>query len=147
MAVMIDSWPLPQMPLRFLRISRGTYQTIIGEAPQQTRYTIARQPRRWRVERSLQQPGGDWAIVSVQPAESLKGAIEWCDVDVRENGALRSPAAAGRLAERADVVRQDKRADDPRFQPRQRRCLRCLGLFPSQHAGHRICDRCRSAGA
>ena len=101
MAVMIDSWPLPQMPLRFLRISRGTYQTIIGAAPQQTRYTIARQPRRWRVERSLQQPGGDWAIVSVQPAESLKGAIEWCDVDVRENGALRSPAAAGRLGARA----------------------------------------------
>jgi hypothetical protein len=143
MTVMIDSWPLPRMPLRFRRISRGKYQTIIGEAPQRTRYTIARQHRRWRVERSLQQPGGDWAIVSVQPAESLQGAIEWCDVDVRENGALQSPAVAGRLAERADVVLAHRRSGDPRFEPQHRRCLRCLGLFASQHAGHRMCDRCR----
>jgi hypothetical protein len=92
MAVMIGSWPLPRMPLRFLRVSRGTYQAIVGEAPQRTRYAIAGHHRRWRVDRSLQQPGGDWAIVSVQPAESLKGAMEWCDIDVRENEALRSPA-------------------------------------------------------
>jgi len=143
MGVMIDSWPLPRMPLRFLCIRRGTYQTIIGETPQRTRYTIARQHRRWRVERSLQQPGGDWAIVSVQAAESLKGAIEWCDVDVRENGALRSPAVAGRLAERADVVREDPRAGDPRKQPRQRTCLGCLRGFASQHAGNRLCEACR----
>jgi hypothetical protein len=56
MAVMIGSWPLPRMPLRFLRIGQGTYQTIVGEAPQRTRYAIAGQRRRWRVERSLQQP-------------------------------------------------------------------------------------------
>ena len=56
MAVMIDAWPLPQKVLRFARTSRGTYQAIVGEAPQRTRYAIAGHRRRWRVERSLQQP-------------------------------------------------------------------------------------------
>ena len=98
MTVMIDSWPLPRMPLRFLRISRGTYQTIVGEAPQRTRYTIAGHHRKWFVERSLQQPGDGWAIVSVQPAESLKAAMDRCDVEVRENRALRSPAVAAHRA-------------------------------------------------
>jgi len=94
MAVMINSWPLPRMPLRFLRTGTGTYQTIIGEAPQRTRYTITGRHRKWCVERSIQQPGGDWAIVSVHPAESLKDAMDWCDVDARKNGALPPPAVA-----------------------------------------------------
>jgi hypothetical protein len=71
MVVRIDSWPLPRMPLRFHRSGRGTYQTIAGEAPQRTRYAIIGRHRNWCVERSLQQPGGGWAIVSVQPAASL----------------------------------------------------------------------------
>jgi hypothetical protein len=104
MAVMIDAWPLPQKVLRFARTSRGTYQAIVGEAPQRTRYTIAGRHRRWCVERSLQQPGGDWAIVSVQAAESLKVAMDRCDVDARENGALRSPAVAACRAERHGMV-------------------------------------------
>jgi len=99
MTVTIDSWPLPRMPLRFLRISRGTYQTIVGEAPQRTRYTIAGHHRRWHVERSLQQPGGGWAIVSVQPADSLKAAMDRCDVDARKNGARPSPPVAAHPAE------------------------------------------------
>ena len=94
MAVMIDSWPLPRMPLRFRRIRAGTYQTIVGEAPQRTRYTIAGQHRRWRVERSLQEPGGGWTTVSVQAAESLKDAMDRCAVDARETGALRSAVVA-----------------------------------------------------
>jgi len=99
MAVMIESWPLPRMALRFLRTSRGTYQTIVGEAPRRIRYAIAGQHRRWCVERSLQQPGGGWAIVSVQPAASLKAAMDRCDVDARENRALPSPPVAAHHAE------------------------------------------------
>jgi hypothetical protein len=94
MAVMIDAWPLPRMPLRFLRISRGKYQTIIGEAPQRTRYTITGRHRKWCVERSLQQPGGGWAIVSVQPADSLRAAMDRCDVYARKNGARPPPPVA-----------------------------------------------------
>jgi hypothetical protein len=91
MAVTIGSWALPRMPLRFLRISRGTYQTIIGEAPQRIRYAITGRHRKWCVERSLQQPGGGWAIVAVQPADSLKAAMDGCDIDARKNVALSSP--------------------------------------------------------
>ncbi len=94
MAATIAAWPLRRVPLRFVRTGRGTYQTIVGEAPQRIRYTIAGQHRRWFVERSLQQPDGGWVIVSVQPAASLKAAMERCDVDARENGALPPPPAA-----------------------------------------------------
>ena len=99
MAVMIDSWPLPRMSLRFLRTGRGTYQTIVGEAPQRIRYVITGRHRNWCVERSLQQPSGGWAIVSVQPADSLKAAMDRCDVDARKNGALPSPPVAAHHAE------------------------------------------------
>ena len=94
MTVMINAWPLPQKVLRFRRTGRGTYQAIVGEAPQRTCYTIAGRHRRWCVERSLQQPSGGWAIVSVQPADSLKAAMDRCDVDARKNGTLPSPPVA-----------------------------------------------------
>jgi hypothetical protein len=99
MAVMIDSWPLPWMPLRFLRVRGGMYQTIVGEAPRWIRDTIAGHHRRWRVERSLQQPGGGWAIVSVQPVDCLKAAMDRCDLDARRNGALPSPPVAAHHAQ------------------------------------------------
>ena len=94
MTVMIDSWPLPRMPLRFLRIRSGMYQTIAGDAPRQTRYTIAGHHRRWRVEQSLQQPGGGWTTVSVQPAHSLKAAMDRCDTDARNDAVQRFAAVA-----------------------------------------------------
>ena len=94
MAVIIDSWPLPRMPLRFRRIRGGTYQTIVGEVPQQTRYAISGWHRKWCVERSLRQPDGGWAAVSVQPADSLKEAMDRCDVDARKNGARSHPPVA-----------------------------------------------------
>ncbi len=94
MTVMIDSWPPPRMPLRFRRTGPGTYQTVVGETPQRTRYTITGRHRKWCVERSLQQPGGGWAIASVQPADSLKAAMDRCDVDARKNGARRTPPIA-----------------------------------------------------
>ena len=94
MAVMINSWPLPRMPLRFLRTGTGTYQTIVGEAPQRTRYAITGRHRKWCIERSLQQPGGGWAIVSVQPADSLRAAMDRCDVYARKNGTRPPPPVA-----------------------------------------------------
>ena len=102
MVVMIDSWPLPRMPLRCLRIRGGMYQAIAGDAPRRIRYTIAGHHRRWHVERSLQRPGGGWAMVSVQPADSLKAAMDRCDVDAQKNEARPSPGAA---AYRARVQR------------------------------------------
>jgi hypothetical protein len=94
MAVMIDSWPLPQKVLRFARTGRGTYQAIVGVAPRQTRYTIAGRHGRWRVERSSQKPGGGWTVDSLPPASHLSVAMDQCYDDARENGVLRSLTVA-----------------------------------------------------
>ena len=99
MAVMINAWPLPQKVLRFARSSGGTYQAIVGVAPRQTRYTIAGRHGRWRVERSLQKPGGGWTVDSLPPASHLSIAMDQCYDDARENGALRSLSVAPRNGE------------------------------------------------
>ena len=99
MAVMIDGWPVPQKVLRFVRTGRGTYQAVVGVAPRQVRYTIAGQRGRWRVERSVQKPGGGWTVDSLQLATHVDAAMDQCYDDARETGVLRSPSVAIRHAE------------------------------------------------
>ncbi len=99
MAVMIDSWPLPQKVLRFVRIGRGTYQAIVGMAPRQIRYTISGRHGGWRVERSSQKPGGGWTVEFLPPAAHLTAAMDGCYDDARGNGALRLLSVATRHAE------------------------------------------------
>jgi len=94
MAVMIDAWPLPPKVLRFAPTGRGTYQAIVGVAPQQIRYSIAGRHGRWQVERSLQKPGGGWTVDALPSASHLSIAMDQCYDDARENGARPPPPVA-----------------------------------------------------